>query len=258
VSRRDVQSLSGKPPACTLAFRHILHAPFVSGRADQRKMRRNGHRHTLARLSWRKATGAFTIRLPGVVGVTLVSLAFGDSRGHPRVETADQASKEQPTVPSGLATDRGGDPYAADSDDSKVRENSPSGIITRIAGDGSRCSDLLHCGDGGPAMEAQLVFSTGITINAAGDLFIAESGDLEIQEVTPAGTIIRLARDDSTCLAYLPVAGNCGDREDARCAHCVDACSEAGPTSSVTQDADVLVVTLARMTVTDLNRLDSN
>src|ERR1035438_3720320 len=49
---------------------------------------------------------------------------------------------------------------------------------------------------------ALLDLPTGITINAAGDLFIAESGDLEIQEVTPAGSIIRVAGDDSTCLAY--------------------------------------------------------
>ncbi len=38
----------------------------------------------------------------------------------------------------------------------------------------------------------------------------------------------------------------------------VVAYTEAGPTSSVTQDADVLAVTLARMAVIDLNRLDSN
>ncbi len=121
------------------------------------------------------------------------------------------ASKAQLTVPGGLAIDRAGDLYVADSGDSEVREISPSGIITRVAGDGSRCKDLLHCGDGGPAREAELDLPTGITINAAGDLFIAESGDLEIQEATPAGTIIRVAGDDSTCLAYLPVAGNCGD-----------------------------------------------
>lgn len=43
-------------------------------------MRRNGHRHTLARLGWRKTAGAFAIGLAGVVAVTLVSLAFGSSR----------------------------------------------------------------------------------------------------------------------------------------------------------------------------------
>lgn len=121
------------------------------------------------------------------------------------------ASKAHLTVPSGLALDRAGDLYVADSGDSEVREISPSGIITRIAGDGSQCEDPLHCGDGGPAGEAELDLPTGITINAAGDLFIAESGDLEIQEVTPAGSIIRVAGDDSTCVAYLPVAGNCGN-----------------------------------------------
>ena len=70
----------GEPPVCTLAFRHIPDAPFVSGRAEQRRMRRNGHRHTLARLGWRKTAGAFAIGLAGVVAVTLVSLAFGSSR----------------------------------------------------------------------------------------------------------------------------------------------------------------------------------
>jgi sugar lactone lactonase YvrE len=121
------------------------------------------------------------------------------------------ATQAHLTVPSGLAMNGAGDLYVADSGDNEVREISPSGIITRIAGDGSRCKEPLHCGDGGPAMEAELDLPTGLAINAAGDLFIAESGDLEIQEVTPAGTITRVAGDDSTCLAYLPVAGNCGN-----------------------------------------------
>jgi sugar lactone lactonase YvrE len=115
------------------------------------------------------------------------------------------------TVPSGLAMDRAGDLYVADSGDNEIREISPSGTITRVAGDGSRCKVPLHCGDGGPAVAAELDLPTGLAINAAGDLFIAESGDLEVQEVTPAGIITRIAGDDATCAAYLPVAGNCGD-----------------------------------------------
>jgi hypothetical protein len=45
----------------------------------------------------------------------------------------------------------------------------------------------------------------------------------------PAGTIIRVAGDDSTCLAYLPVVGNCGDRGAATSAQCLVAYSEAAP-----------------------------
>lgn len=184
-----------------LGFPTYSRRPVVSGRAEQRKMRRNGHRHTLVRLSWRKTAGALTTGLPGVVAVPLVLPAFGGSRGASSGKTF-----------RAVTTD--------------------SSLLRFVLGTSSVSVSVT-----GPCIAREL-----------------NSGTASL----PAGTIIRVADDDSTCLAYLPVAGNCGDRGDATSAQCLVAYGEAGPTSSITQDADVLAVTLARMTVTDLNRLDSN
>ena len=62
----------------------------------------------------------------------------------------------------------------------------PSGTLTRIAGVGS----AGFSGDGGPAPEAELNFPTGLTLDAAGDLFISDSFNNRIRMVDPSGVII--------------------------------------------------------------------
>ena len=165
------------------------------------------------------STGGEIVRITPTGNDVVIAGDYVPCANPPACGDGGPASQAHLTVPSGLAMDRAGDLYVADSGDNEIREISPSGTITRIAGNGSRCKVPLHCGDGGPAVEAELDLPTGLAINAAGDLFIAESGDLEVQEVTPAGLIARVAGDDATCAAYLPVAGNCGDGGPATSAH---------------------------------------
>ena len=55
-------------------------------------------------------------------------------------------------------------------------------------------------GDGGPATSAQLNDPQGVAIDGAGDLFIADTFNNAIREVTPAGTI-------STVVNAAPAAG---------------------------------------------------
>jgi len=43
-------------------------------------MRGNGHRHTVARLRWRRTAGAFTVGLAGVVAVALLTLDASGER----------------------------------------------------------------------------------------------------------------------------------------------------------------------------------
>ena len=65
-----------------------------------------------------------------------------------------------------------------------------SGATTAFAGSLSAYGE--H-GDGGPATSASLYHPGGSAVDAKGDLFIADSGDNVIREVTPAGTIRRIA-----------------------------------------------------------------
>ncbi len=52
-------------------------------------------------------------------------------------------------------------------------------------------------GDGGPATSAQLFNPTGVAVDAAGNLFIADFNNNRIRKVTPAGVISTVAGNGS-------------------------------------------------------------
>jgi sugar lactone lactonase YvrE len=98
---------------------------------------------------------------------------------------------------SGLAVDRAGNLYIAETAAHRVRKVAPSGIITTVAGTGAqRCysqSDCFPLGDGGPATGAALYFPTSVAVDSAGNLFIADSSNLRVRKVSPDGIITTVA-----------------------------------------------------------------
>ncbi|HTU04540.1 MAG TPA: hypothetical protein VMG13_03215, partial [Trebonia sp.] len=87
-----------------------------------------------------------------------------------------------------------GNLYIADSANNVIRRvDAKTGIITTVAGDyaADKANDGLggFSGDGGPATSAQLNDPQGVAVDGAGDLFIADTFNNAIREVTPAGTI---------------------------------------------------------------------
>ena len=58
-------------------------------------------------------------------------------------------------------------------------------VITTVAGNGVQGFN----GDSGPATSAQLAFTFGIAVDAAGNLYIADTDNHRIRKVTPAGII---------------------------------------------------------------------
>jgi sugar lactone lactonase YvrE len=111
------------------------------------------------------------------------------------------------SIPDGVATDAAGDLYIGDYLDEEVREVSPTGTITRVAGTGTACSTPPACGDGGQADAAQLSAPVGVALDVAGNLYIADAFDREVRQVSPAGRITRLAGDGTSC----PAPPGCGD-----------------------------------------------
>ncbi len=88
-----------------------------------------------------------------------------------------------------IATDRSDNLYLIDRSNQRIRRIDRNGIITTVVGNGqSGFSD-----DGGPATQAALNFPTGLALDNAGDLYIADRLNHRIRHVTPDGRIATFA-----------------------------------------------------------------
>ncbi len=85
----------------------------------------------------------------------------------------------------GVAVDRWGNFYLADTDNHRVRKVSAAGIISTVAGTGA----AGFSGDGGPATAAQLNLPYGLATDTAGSLYIADLGNSRVRRVAADGTI---------------------------------------------------------------------
>ncbi len=109
--------------------------------------------------------------------------------GGPLSSAAGPATDAHISVPSGVAVDGAGNLYIADPALNTIRKVSASGMITTIAGQWL----LGFSGDGGPATEAKLSGPTGVSVDADGNLFIADRNNHRIRKVSPNGIISTVA-----------------------------------------------------------------
>lgn len=89
--------------------------------------------------------------------------------------------------PDGIAVDSSGDLYIADTEDHRIRKVS-SGVITTVAGNGTPG----YSGDDGPAASAQLFDPESVSLDAAGNLYIADNWNNCIRKVS-RGVITTIA-----------------------------------------------------------------
>jgi len=101
------------------------------------------------------------------------------------------ATSAQLNTPQGVAVDAAGNLYIADLGNLRIREVS-GGVITTVAGGGPCCS-----GDGGPATSAWLDYPQGITLDAAGNLYIADQYHYSIRKVSTSQIISTVAGNGS-------------------------------------------------------------
>lgn len=95
--------------------------------------------------------------------------------------------------PNGVAIDAAGNLFIADTGDNRIRKVNVEGIITTVAGDGTRGFG----GDGGAATLARLNAPGGIAVDSAGNLFVADHSNHRIRKVTRAGIITTIAGNGS-------------------------------------------------------------
>ncbi|OLE89671.1 MAG: hypothetical protein AUG08_03175 [Acidobacteria bacterium 13_1_20CM_2_55_15] len=91
--------------------------------------------------------------------------------------------------PLGVAVDPAGNVYIADEGSNRIRKVNTAGIISTIAGNGKQGFD----GDGGPATSASLYEPSGVAVDPAGNVYIADAGNLRIRKVDTAGIITTIA-----------------------------------------------------------------
>ncbi|MFY2765151.1 Calx-beta domain-containing protein [Arenimonas sp. MALMAid1274] len=105
-----------------------------------------------------------------------------------------QATQAYVRRAAGGAFDAAGNFYFAERGGHRVRKVGTNGVITTVAGTGVSG----FSGDGGPATSARLSQPMDVAVDAAGNLYIADLGNLRLRKVLTNGTITTLAGDGSS------------------------------------------------------------
>ena len=130
-------------------------------------------------------TGNHAVRKVTPNGV-ITTIAGGNGVGYSGDGGPATAAKLH--FPVSLAFDSTGRLYIADRDNYAVRRVGLNGVITTIAG-GNGQGDT---GDGGRAVNAQLMWARSVDLDAAGNLYIADRWS-SVRKVTPGGIITTFA-----------------------------------------------------------------
>lgn len=103
------------------------------------------------------------------------------------------ATSAQLAGPLDVAFDSAGNVLIADTDNNRIRKVDPTGTITTIAGDGSQCQVLTSCGNGGPALSAQLATPSGVAFDPGlSRILIADTNSHSVRFVDSSGNLQNL------------------------------------------------------------------
>ncbi len=91
--------------------------------------------------------------------------------------------------PYGIAIDSEGTLYLADQFNQRIRKVTSEGIITTVAGEGTKA----YGGDGGPATDASLAGPTNVAFDKSGNVYIADRDNNRIRKVDTSGIISTVA-----------------------------------------------------------------
>jgi sugar lactone lactonase YvrE len=126
------------------------------------------------------------IRMVDIDGI-ITTIAGDGSQGYSG--DGGRAVDAQLFSPFGLSLDTNGSLYIAENGNHCIRKVDENGIISTVAGNGMRG----YSGDDEPAISAMLQDITGVVVDKAGSIYIADSGNHRIRKVDTAGIISTVA-----------------------------------------------------------------
>jgi hypothetical protein len=92
------------------------------------------------------------------------------------------------TSPSGIAVDGTGNVYVADTNNSTIRKITPAGVATTLAGSVRKFGSA-----DGTGAAARFDFPSGVAVDGAGNVYVADTNNSTIRKITPTGVVTTLA-----------------------------------------------------------------
>ena len=87
------------------------------------------------------------------------------------------------SAPSGVAVDTSGNVYVADAFNQMIRKITPAGVVSTLAG------STTPGGTDATGTAASFRGPSGVAVDTSGNVYVADSGNLSIRKITPAGVV---------------------------------------------------------------------
>lgn len=100
--------------------------------------------------------------------------------------------------PKGMSVDAQGNAYTVDNFCGTLRKITPTGTVTTLAGPAGAC--VFGSADG-TGVNARFNSPSGTTVDQAGNVYVADSGNCTLRKVTPLGAVTTLAGAPSVCVS---------------------------------------------------------